>query len=255
MQLQTGSYEVQKMNVKNKIIYTFFLFLFLIPFSTAVSRDKVTIYVDSNTWCEDDGVNNYSRFNLNIYPRDDGRDLDIEDRLEYRVENSTGVNNQSLTLRFDITNSTNICGGDELLSFINNVTEVCQTKTEEVVKSNENLKNSKDAVDKELGKCVEEKNSLSSNSSLIADLERQKNECELLYYGNTNTIGCKQELKEKGNNNLIFLGLAFLAGILAKTMYDKRKKIFHPSQTERETPRMSDATTKLESIFKKPKEE
>lgn len=197
-----------------KIVILFLVLVLVLPFSFA--RERLNLNVEINSWCYEDNLS--SRFNITLNGNE--RDLDIDDEDNY-VRNDLSNNwNGSVTLRFDYgENTSDFCSGD-MGSLIDNITNICQKRTEELEGARKFLEDEKADCETRVTNCNNEKTELINNQSAITSLENRYNECYFNLYGDAsrNITGCVPELqKYRDSSNVPFInyGIAFLFGGLA----------------------------------------
>ena len=211
-------------------VFVFICFLLLIPMVSA--RDRLSFYIDANSWIEDDGISNFSRFTIKLYPKDDGRNIDIEDEKEFIFENKSHINNDTVIIRFD---SSTTCTDDDI---IKNITTICQTKTIELEDARKNVEQNKQACDKDLSICTTEKTDLKTKADQYDSMKASYDNC---YTSLSNCTSVRDECQKSQNNLLLYLaGVLVLGGIIGFYGHDSIKKGFFggkKSPEMRESPR------------------
>ena len=186
-------------------VFIFILLLLLVPSVSA--RDKLKLKIDIDSWIEDDGTNNISKFTLKL--NSDERDLDIEDIKIYTIENKTEWDG-TVTLRFDYSNESYSCNND-IDNLSRTIVETCQLKTEEIVSAKKIVETSKQACDTDLTKCTTEKTTFSDKAGKYDGLETNYNICT----SDKNSCVIEKDKYKKTDDNLwLYLGLAVLAGMI-----------------------------------------
>ncbi|MEK6860328.1 MAG: hypothetical protein AABY07_00015 [Nanoarchaeota archaeon] len=201
-----------------KIIFLF-LILLLVPFVSA--RERLNLNVDINSWCSEDNTS-ISRFNMTLNGNE--RNLDIDDEANY-VKNDVTTNwNGSVTLRFDSSNTTDFCSGD-MESLVNNITNICQTKTEELADARKFLEDGKAACESNLVTCNTDKGTLKTKSDSYDTMLGNYNNCYAQLTNQTSLLTDCQ--KQQDNMWLYLIGACLLGGLIGffgKEKIQKTKK-------------------------------